>query len=1374
MVLCLWCGVCLMGGWASGGVTAQAQSGRPFLQTISAATYKAHPQNFDVASGPKGRLFAANARGVLIHDGARWTLTTLPNEGPARSLAHGPNGTLYVGAQGDLGRLERSAKGRWRFVSLRSQLPDASDAVGPVWRTHAVPGGVFFGTETALYRWDGTSMTTWDGSFGLSFAPRETVYVQSTDGTLSQVEADRLVPVPGLGALKTVFAAVPVGDRDVLFLTRDGGVRYRPSTSTRRPWRPEAHTALQKGGPYNGVRLPGGGVAVATQTGGVFVYTADGTLRHRVDRTTGLRDNSVYALALDAQGGLWLAQGRGLARVAIHLPLSRYGGPEGVEGSVLDLTQWNNRLYVGTTEGLFVRRAAPGPGRPARFERLSTPAVVHALLPLEDALLGATPYGLFRHDTRGTTPLNLLPGRVPQVSDIVRAGPRSSRVYVGWRTGVSVLQRTADGWARARHLSLDAAVSRLTLTPDEALWVGTETGPLWRVPPGRLTGRAPDVPIARYDTTHGLPSLRYNAPYRLPNRLVVGTADGPYRFEAAADRFVPDTSLRAPLPHPDRYTGPIIPAADGSIWMHVGEAGTPTTGRLLPDSTGTAAHWQTGALHRLTGFTAYAIAPTRTAVWIGGPGQGPETLLVRYTLPPSASAPSTASGPPALLHRATVPGADTAITLRTASPKPTAVPLPPFSSLRVEYGAPAFDQPDATTYRIRLRHNSATAAWSPWRDATATTFSELGPGRYVFEVQARDVYRRAGPPATLTFRVAPPWYRTVWAYLGYGLGALGLVGGLIALRTRRLRRRERTLKDVVAARTEEVRRQARELETQRDQIARQADELRELDRAKSRFFTNLSHEFRTPLTLLLGPIQQLRDRLRSPKAAPLLPADVFDRLDGMERNARRLLHRVEQLLKLAQHDAGTLTLQARPIDLAPRTEETIRAFDSLAEQRRIALSLEPVPAPSATAPPVYLDPDHFHQILENLLSNALTYTPEGGRVTVRLAPAAEAVALTVTDTGPGLSEDLQARMFDRFAQGPAPHRNGVGIGLALTQTLVDLHGASLTVDSTVGEGTAITVRFLRGRDHLSDDQLATEPAASPPAPPPLTAPETTGRNAPSPPPASPEANAPLVLVVDDNPDVRTYVASVLAPSYRTCEAATGEEGMREARTRLPDLILADIMMPEMDGVAMTQALRDDPRTQALPVLLLTARAGTEDEMKGRAAGAVDYITKPFEPDVLEMRVRGLLAYQQRLRRHLLRVSGDALPGPARASSPPSASPRAPRSPSSLPDDASFEEKVRAGVWHGLPDPQFGVAALCQALSVSRSTLYRRMRATDLPSPATFIRTMRLRRARELLATHSVTEVAYAVGYNSLSNFSTQYKEHFGTAPSNVAAPDSTD
>jgi signal transduction histidine kinase/DNA-binding NarL/FixJ family response regulator len=1365
--------VCLVGGWASGGVTAQAQSGRPFLQTISAATYKAHPQNFDVATGPEGRLFAANARGVLVHDGARWSLTTLPNEGPARSLAHGPDGTLYVGAQGDLGRLERSAEGRWRFVSLRSQLPHASDAVGAVWRTHAVPEGIFFGTETRLYRWNGTAMTTWDGSFGLSFAPREAVYVQSTDGTLSQVKGDRLVPVPGLGALKTVFATLPIGDRDVLFLTRDGGVRYRPSAGTRQPWRPEAHPALQKAGPYNGVRLPGGGVAVATQTGGVFVYAADGTLRHRVDRTTGLRDNSVYALALDAKGGLWLAQGRGLARVATHLPLSRYGVPEGVEGSVLDVARWNDRLYVGTMEGLFVQRAAPGPGRPARFERLPAPAVVHALLPLEDALLGATAYGLFRHDARGPTPLNLLPHRVPQASDLIRAGPRSSRVYVGWQMGVSVLRRTADGWAQTRHLTVDAAVSRLALAPDGALWAGTETGPLWRIPPGRLAGRAPDVPIARYDTTHGLPSLRYNAPYRLPDRLVVGTTDGPYRFEAAANRFVPDTTLRAPLPHPDRYAGPIVPAADGSVWMHVGEAGTPTTGRLLPASTDTAARWQTGALHRLTGFTAYAIAPTRSAVWIGGPGQGPETLLVRYAPPPAVPpGPSAAPGPPALLHRATVPGADTSIALRTASAERTPPLLPPFSSLRVEYGAPAFDRPDATTYRLRLRHNGAPSKWSPWRDASETTFSELGAGRYVFEVQAQDVYRRTGPPAALAFRVAPPWYRTIWAYLGYGLGALGLVGGLIALRTRHLRQRERTLKDIVAARTEEVRSQARKLETQRDQIARQADDLRELDRAKSRFFANLSHEFRTPLTLLLGPIQQLRDRLRNTEAFPALSEGVLDRLDGMERNARRLLHRVEQLLKLAQHDAGTLTLQARPIDLAARTEETVRAFDPLAEQRRIALSLAPVPAAPAAAAPVYLDPDHFHQILANLLSNALTYTPEGGRVTVRLAPAAEAVALTVTDTGPGLSETLQARMFDRFAQGASAHNEGVGIGLALTQTLVDLHSASLTVDSTVGEGTAFTIRFLRGRDHLSDDQIAPEPAASPPTPPLLAVPQAPGQNASSSPPASPDA--PLVLVVDDNPDVCTYVASVLAPSYRTCEAATGKEGVHAARTRLPDLVLADVMMPEMDGIAMTQALRDDPRTQALPVLLLTARAGTEDEVKGRAAGAVDYITKPFAPDVLEMRVRGLLAYQQRLRRHLLRVSGDALPGPARASSPPSTSPGAPPRLSSLPDDASFEEQVRAGVWHGLPDPQFDVAALCQALSMSRSTLYRRMRATDLPSPATFIRSMRLQRAHQLLGTHSVIEVAYAVGYNSLSNFSTQYREHFGTAPSNVAAPDSTD
>jgi len=1374
--------------WGAGGVTAQAQSsmgrnlaspavseqGRPFLRTVASQTYGAHPQNFDVLVGPRGHLYAANARGVLVYDGEQWQLVDMPNRTAARSLAQGPDGTIYVGGQDDVGRLVREADGTLRVESLRPHLPKSHRTLSSVWRTHAANDAVYFGTEQALYRWRNGAMHVWEGPFYLTLEARGTIYVQSTNGDVQRVEGNRLVPVPGLEALPTVYTAVPLGD-DLLISTFARGM-LRVSDGTVTPWRPEAADALVKARVYNAQSLPNGGVALGTQAGGVFVYGPDGRLRRHVDRSTGLNSDYVYGLTLDRDGGLWLAQTRGLARVETHRPLVRYGAPEGLEGNVLSAARMEGTLYVGTMQGLYALRPADAPGRPAQFDRVSDAPVVHDLLVHNEALLAATSQGLLRVTATDARPLTVLPGERAVAAALVADPERPDRVFVGRTPGVSVIERINGQWRHERTIDVPGRVSHLALGSDRSLWTGSESGPVYRISRAAALGDAPDSSVARYDTTDGLPSMRFNIPYRVEDRIVAGTTDGPYRFDASTGTFAPDVRLRDPLPEPDRYVSALVPDAEGRVWMHVGETTDPVTGALRPQSDDTY-RWETGVLRRLVGFTTYVIYRDGAATWIGGPGLGPDNLLVRAASgtastrlgPASLQVSDDRAGPSPVIRQLTLVGADSTAAL-VPSNRRADVPVldASLNSVRLTYAAPAFDRPDKTTYRVRLRRDGSTTAWSPWRSTTEATFTTLDPGRYVFEVQARDVYGDVGPPATATFTVLPPWYRTWWAYALYTLGVVGLVVGLVHLRTRRLRARQRELEATVAARTEEVRHQ-------KDQLEHQADELRALDEAKSRFFANLSHEFRTPLTLILGPVRRLRRRLTQNGAEALHGDDLPEQLGVVERNAHRLLRMVQQILNLARHDAGTLDLEARPTPLADEVRRIAQAFVPLAERQQLTLTIDADPAPE-TADPVYCDAEYLEQILGNLLGNAIKFTPAGGTVAVRVVHDATTARLTVRDTGPGIPPEEQARIFDRFTQADdaaARAKEGAGIGLALASTLVDLHGGTLTVDSTEGDGATFTVAFPRGRDHLTDDQV--DPGADAASPPdadrdtvasprlpagdaPLSA-ATTGTDPtlPADPSTGDTPTSPLILVVDDNADVRSYVRSVLEPAFRVAEAGTGAEGLTAAREHLPDLILADVMMPEMDGLTMTERLRADDRTAALPIVMLTARAGTEDEVEGLSAGATDYVVKPFDPEVLEMRVRGTLAYQERLRRRLLDEIDDA---------------DAPNEPA--PDDlAPFEREMRSLAAQHLPDPDFGVSDLADALAVSRSTLYRRAREADAPSPAELLRTMRLTRGAELLrdGAGTVSEVAYAVGYNSLSHFSTQFADHFGQPPTAYVADD---
>ena len=1357
LVLCLWPHP------VQGQEAAKAEQGRLFLTTYPSQDYGASPQNFDVIVGPRGRIYAANSRGVLSYDGETWTLVKMPNQAPARSLAQTKNGTIYVGGQGELGVLRRGPHGSLRYESLLDEVPEAHSAVSPVWKTHAVGNTVYFGTEKALFRWRDGEMYVWEGPFYLTLEARGTVYVQVPGGDVMQVEGDTLVPVPGLEEAPVTYFIAPLG-RDALLLGshEKGLMRYAEGKTTRWPAGTGVSPADHK--VYSARALPNGGVAVGTQTAGVFVYGPDGTLRRRLTQESGLNDNYVYGLALDHSGGLWLAQGRGLARAGRHHPLTRYGDVEGLSGNVLDVIRMDGTLYVGTMDGLFVLRPASAPGRPGRFERISRATVVHDLLPFGSTLLATSNMGLVEVNNEEARMVEISNRDRTVTTGLARVPTHPNRLYLGTFTSVAVIEKANGRWRQTHRLPLSEMASRLEVGPGGTLWVGTELGAIYQIPGSLATARPPDATITRLDTAHGLPSMRYNIPYRVEDRIVIGTTDGPYRFESSSSRFVPDTSLRRALPGASRYVGPIEDGNEGEIWMHVGEAANPVTGLLHPDSSG-GYSWHTGPLRRLLGFTTYVIYPDGAATWIGGPGLGPEALLVRYAPSP---VPSTRGrrAPPTLLQQAALVGHDSTLALVGPNDNSTAPTVAPsHNSVRFEYAAPAYDAPDATRFRVRLRRNGADADWSPWRPTTEATYTTLGPGRYVFEVQARDVYRRVGPPTAVAFTVLPPWYRTWWAYGLYLLAAAGAVGGLLWGRTRQLRYRQRRLRATVDRRTAEVRRQKHTLE-------RQAEELKALDDAKSRFFANLSHEFRTPLTLILGPVQRLQDALSSDDPPP----DATEQLTLVERNTYRLLRMVRQLLDLARSDAGTLRLRAQPTDLAAAAERIARSFVPLAERHRVALTVEPTPVPDDAAP-LYLDPEKGEQILGNLLSNALKFTPEGGRVTVRVGGDRDAARLQVVDTGVGLSAEEQDRIFERFAQvqppGDAAARasSGAGIGLALTHTLVELHGGTLTVESTKGEGTTFTVTIPRGRAHLTDEDIAPDAARPSPeaAPAPPSEQSSPLADATVEPDSDPSANAgagetatddspPLVLVVDDNPDVRAYVRSVLTPAFRVVGAGTGAEGLATAREQLPDVILADVMMPELDGLQMTEQLRADARTAALPVVMLTARAGIEDEVEGLAAGATDYIVKPFDPQVLEMRVRGTLAYQQRLRRALLNSADSPEEEPSDSSGAEGAPP-------------SFEKKMRSVIAQHFPDPAFGPEGLAEALAMSRSTLYRRAREADAPSPAQLIRTMRLERGAELLAEDAgtVSEVAYAVGFNSLSHFSRQFADHFDRPPTEYAA-----
>lgn len=546
-----------------------------------------------------------------------------------------------------------------------------------------------------------------------------------------------------------------------------------------------------------------------------------------------------------------------------------------------------------------------------------------------------------------------------------------------------------------------------------------------------------------------------------------------------------------------------------------------------------------------------------------------------------------------------------------------------------------------------------------------------------------------------------------------------------------------------------------EAETLHSQVAR-------LERAKSRFFADLSREFRTPLTLILGPLQDvLAERLGD------VPDALRERLAGVEGQARRMKQLVDQLFDLALLDEGDLTLAMRKRDLGAMVREVVPPLRQWAEEKDLTFQLES----ESESIEGWVDATRLQQILTTLLSNAIRYTPDGGRVRVRVGRADGTAEIAVRDTGPGLPDALRNRVFgqedsyipigdevraDSGEGREAEQWIGVGIGLAHARALARRHGGDLDIESEAGFGTELTLRLPLEREHVSDEDVVGSEAADavngglgedvgrPPVPTRDFSPGSTGE-APS--------DAPEVLVVDDEAEMRAYLQELLGADYQVEAVSDGEAALDRLHTRPVDLVVSDVAMPGMDGVALCRAIRDEEELRHLPVVLLTARPEDRGRRVDLEAGADAYIFKPFDPAELTARVENLIEIR-RIVQDRIRLPDWMDPVEATVSA----------------EEAEFVETLNEVVDDHVDNSNFGVDWLADEMDLSARHLRRRIKKTTGLSAAGFIRTRRLQHAAALLqeGVDTVSDVASAVGYRDPSYFSRLFRETFGCSPTEYA------
>lgn len=716
--------------------------------------------------------------------------------------------------------------------------------------------------------------------------------------------------------------------------------------------------------------------------------------------------------------------------------------------------------------------------------------------------------------------------------------------------------------------------------------------------------------------------------------------------------------------------------------------------------------------------------------------------------------------------------------------------------------------PEKITYRYYM--DGFDEQWT-YVDANRrfASYTNLKGGDYVFNVQAiRNEKPSAAPPSQIRITIIPPFYETLW----FKLLAIAVVIISVILYNRyrvySLRLQKRHLELLVKERTakieeqkEELRLQAenlresniqlenrqklieqqnKQLESQNAEIIQQRDKLAELNKKVQQinqqqlnFFTYISHEFRSPLTLITAPLENLMSELQ--KDNP-----VRSKLQLVFRNTQRLLHLVNQLMEIRKVETGKTELHASRDNISAFAQSIAQSFHSLAQQRQIKFNILSIPENIE----VYFDHEKVENILYNLLSNAFKYTGEGGEIGVEISlvkgkylPEGIAiidkhhykginvhsfVEITVSDTGPGIEPSFIRDIFRRFYRIASPPNysvQGSGIGLYLVKEMVKSHKGLMYVNSTPGKGSRFIVMLpadpsIYAAEEIDKEKSFSEQALQKTHIQVLS--ETIEYNDSD--NASDSAgadilnanNKPVVLLVEDDRELQSVIENYLRHSFRIIRADTGKDGLLKAREILPDLIISDIIMPELDGIELCNEMKTNLSTSHIPVILLTARSEAEDVIEGLESGADDYIPKPFNIRILEAKCKSLIENRQRLRKMfaatIVPVAGEV---------------------ATTPVDEQFLQKAIRSVEKNISNPHFSVQNLAKELCVSRSLLHKKLTAlVDLP-PNDFITSLRLKRSVLLLLEQnkSISEIAFEVGFNDPKYFSRCFKKFYGVSPS---------
>ncbi|MFK7846275.1 MAG: ATP-binding protein [Rhodothermales bacterium] len=1218
-----------------------------------------------------GLLVDAHAQGQITLDPAKqisqyiheaWETEDGLPQNSVSSLVQSQNGYLWIGTEEGLVRFDGK-----KHVVFDKKTVEAFGVNDVVTILEASDGALFIGTRGAgVVVYDGIQFSTiteedglksafitslsqdksgnvWIGTYGGGLAKYQNNQITSYgpeagfDGEfISEVLQDQEGNVwvgteKGLYRLvNDEFVLYPNGPLNEAFITsmfEDSDANLWIATREHGFYAVKSDTALQQSNPVfdegyvTSILQDTAGSLWIGMTRGKLVRLKGPSLLE-VESNQSLTDGDFLALIEDKEGSLWLGtRGDGLHRLR-NDKFTPYGIPEGIanDRAYSIFEKENKDLWIGTAAGLSLLRQ----NEIASFPLADTLAGKEILSVMDDGgpglWVGTYGEGLFYIQDRIIRQFTTSNGLASNNIFALKTDAKG-QLWIGTDEGVSIY----DG-QQFRSLTTDQALPSPFITAieeshDGALWIGTYDAGFVRYKEGEIT---------QYSTEQGLSTAGVLSLYEDPEGILwIGTYGGGLnRLEL---NNLTSYTTRNGLYNDNVYV--ILEDNANNLWMSCNKGIFSVDKAVLKQiARGDSVLIESHVYDKHDGLrSAEGTGGQQPAGWKSHDGRlWFPTIEGVASVDPLALTKNEVK-PPIVIEKLVVDNETISlhedVRLKAGANK-----------LQIEFTALSFIVPERVQFQYILE--GADQEWSSPDIRREAFYNNLPPGNYTFRVKASNndgIWNEEG--ATLSFYLEPHFYQTLWFKCTVFLLAVLFGFLLYRMRIQQLKARQEELERVVEERTRDLRLEKEKTEQSKLVIEAQAEKLKELDRFKTRFFANISHEFRTPLTMIIGPLENAIGGIYGPMQ------DSLKRQVGiMLRNAQRLLRLINQLLDLSKLEAGKMELRAQRRNVVQFLEDILLSCTPLADKKEINLSFS-TPAKEIG---LFYEPDKLEKIFFNLLSNALKFTPKGGSISFELAELEAspkftegAIEIRVSDTGRGIPAADLPHIFDRFHQVDGSNtreHEGSGIGLALVHELVMLHKGLIDVESETGKGTTFIVRFPLGNAHLEKEQVSntilsegstnssevhviTELAQqsgdfdheedSPSVHEPLLGPH-------------PWIGNKVVLIIDDNDDVREYVSSILSAHYTVHTAFDGVDGLEKVATVDPDLVISDVMMPRMDGNELCKRIKQNLDYDHIPVILMTAKATNELKIEGLEMGADDYIAKPFNARELLVRARNLM------------------------------------------------------------------------------------------------------------------------------------------------------